>query len=434
MPSDNLFHKVDKHFVHLIENKPHPPIIALIMRRSTGIQVLECHVFICRSTNEAQAIVNEIKTACNKHKQEMSQKTQIFQYKPYSSESGSVSSSTSQSINLKLKQQESSQPVELPLRIQDKVETKTTLTNVNDGTKHSLPPKSPFFKTGKKGPAQMTTEKVYETSYIDGGTTNTLNKSACIVQTNGTRGSNANIAQNLATKSSSHISAKGPASASSASLFSKIKSNLRDRSLSKSNTNLSSSEFQPQQAAPIFVNQRSKDQDSTSGHSDMNGNNSSMSKSQRKNTFKQIKSKKAEGKESLPLSSTSSITFGSKINDSIGHNNSVNKARPVSSLSNNDCDSQDDSPSPAFVKKIDKTSLKMQQQQYQHSKIHPQSILVNGGRKEPSAAAVNVFYDEDTVSVKSDSCVTATPSKIVPDNKKETKKVSFYNSFFIQFL
>jgi hypothetical protein len=466
MPCDNLFQKVDKHFVHLIENKPHPPIIALIMRRSSGIQVLECHVFICRSTGEAQAIVNEIKSACNKHKQEMSQKTQIFQYKPYSSESGSVSSTTSQNIHLQQQQQQqqklhqSSQPVELPLRIQDRVETKTTLTSYNDGTNYSLPPKSPFFKAGKqfsvKGaaapPAHMTTEKVYETSYIDGtNTTNMTNKSACVIQTNGANNSRnatvtnktgSDIAKNLSTKSSSHISSKGPASASSASLFSKLKSNLRDRSLSKSNTNLSSSggvEHQPQQPQ-IFLRQQGSGSDQAAAAAANSG--ASASKNQRKNTFKQLKLKKGfeagaagPGKESLPLSSTSSITFGSNINETVGKS----KARPLSSLSNNDCDSHDDSPSPIFTKKIDKTNMKLQShqqqqqqqqhlqqrsQQFQQSKLHPQSILVNGCRKESNAsAAVNVFCDDDSVSIKSDSyAITTQQQKVVVDSKKEQKK------------
>jgi len=79
----NLFHPLDKTHIQLLENVPHPPLIALIMRRSVGIQALECHVCIARTLVEAREIVFKINEICNKHKSELNQKTKVFQYSPY---------------------------------------------------------------------------------------------------------------------------------------------------------------------------------------------------------------------------------------------------------------------------------------------------------------------------------------------------------------
>ncbi len=79
----NLFYPIEKQHMHSIESLPHPPIIALIMRRSSGIQALECHVLLARSTLEAKSIVACIRSLCNKLKQEQSQQSHVFQYKPY---------------------------------------------------------------------------------------------------------------------------------------------------------------------------------------------------------------------------------------------------------------------------------------------------------------------------------------------------------------
>ncbi len=80
---NNLFHPLDKTHIQLLENVPHPPLIALIMRRSVGIQALECHVCIARTLVEAREIVFKINEICTKHKSEMNQKTKVFQYSPY---------------------------------------------------------------------------------------------------------------------------------------------------------------------------------------------------------------------------------------------------------------------------------------------------------------------------------------------------------------
>lgn len=352
---DNLFQKVDKHYAHLIENKPHPPIIALIMRRSTGIQVLECHVFICRSTSEAQVIVNEIKNVCAKHKQQLSQKTKIFQYKPYSSGESKAyeaaamaavsngASGSPENYSTRQHYQHHHNMIQPPnmdlLRIQDKVETKTVVRN--DQNQNALPPKSPFFKQSSKSghhhhhQPNVTTEKVYETCYIDNvndqstGNDKIINKSTVIINGNNSgsiRGSNA-----LATKSTSCISSQKSMAPSSTSLFSKIKSNLRDKSLSKSNTNLSMETIETQKMQDQLQQQNGK-----SGA--------------KKSTFKQLKLKRNNNpseynrENNLPLSSTSSINFGSKVTSQVAsrqmsscsssHLNNPAAVRSMSSISN----------------------------------------------------------------------------------------------------
>jgi hypothetical protein len=83
----NLFLQIDKQHQRAFESSSsetcHPSIIALIMRRSQGIQALECHVLITRSGCEANQIVNCIRSACSKYKFNVSQQTDVFQYKPY---------------------------------------------------------------------------------------------------------------------------------------------------------------------------------------------------------------------------------------------------------------------------------------------------------------------------------------------------------------
>ena len=38
-------------------NMNHPPLFAAILRRTSGIKVLECHVFICKRETAANALV-----------------------------------------------------------------------------------------------------------------------------------------------------------------------------------------------------------------------------------------------------------------------------------------------------------------------------------------------------------------------------------------
>ena len=56
------------------------------MRRSTGIQALEVHVLMARSTAEAKAIVNSIRNVCSKYKYDQTQATRVFQYQPFADE------------------------------------------------------------------------------------------------------------------------------------------------------------------------------------------------------------------------------------------------------------------------------------------------------------------------------------------------------------
>lgn len=68
--------------MRLIENTAHPAIIALIMRRSVGIQALECHVLITRVLNDSIRIVNEVRNVCARHKYDLNQRANLFQYRP----------------------------------------------------------------------------------------------------------------------------------------------------------------------------------------------------------------------------------------------------------------------------------------------------------------------------------------------------------------
>jgi hypothetical protein len=71
-----------------METLPHPSIIALIMRRSSGIQALECHVFIARSTCDAESIVNLIRSSCSIYKQQQNKNnSDLFHYNTIQSES-----------------------------------------------------------------------------------------------------------------------------------------------------------------------------------------------------------------------------------------------------------------------------------------------------------------------------------------------------------
>ena len=56
------------------------------MRRSTGLQALECHALIARSVPEAKAIVASVRSVCSQHKLGQSQATQVFQYQPFAAD------------------------------------------------------------------------------------------------------------------------------------------------------------------------------------------------------------------------------------------------------------------------------------------------------------------------------------------------------------
>ncbi|RNA31194.1 trithorax group osa-like [Brachionus plicatilis] len=77
----NLFQPMDRNYISFIENSAHPPVIALIMRRSCGIQALECHVIITRTCDDAFKIVHDIKKICHRFKHEQSQQNNVFDYR-----------------------------------------------------------------------------------------------------------------------------------------------------------------------------------------------------------------------------------------------------------------------------------------------------------------------------------------------------------------
>lgn len=52
------------------------------MRRSVGIQALECHVLITRVLNDSIRIVNEVRNVCARHKYDLNQRANLFQYRP----------------------------------------------------------------------------------------------------------------------------------------------------------------------------------------------------------------------------------------------------------------------------------------------------------------------------------------------------------------
>lgn len=81
-----MYSTLEKQHVTLIDQLAHPPVIALVMRRSTGIQALECHVLIARSVVEAKAIVTSIRNVCSKHELNQNQSTQVFQYQPFAAD------------------------------------------------------------------------------------------------------------------------------------------------------------------------------------------------------------------------------------------------------------------------------------------------------------------------------------------------------------
>lgn len=63
VPEKNTLHSPNPRFLPLdspfarAPNPTHPPLFAAILRRTTGIKVLECHAFICKREVAANALV-----------------------------------------------------------------------------------------------------------------------------------------------------------------------------------------------------------------------------------------------------------------------------------------------------------------------------------------------------------------------------------------
>lgn len=161
------------------------------MRRPTGIQALECHVFVTRSSPDAAKIVNEIKSVCNRYKSELSQKSQVFQYKP--NYETSFSSLNQEQIDQK------------PPINQQSTYTEIKIQNQTEKNLNQLPPKSPFNKNSTKKPTSI--KKKIEKSESD------------IYD--------AYKDPKLLSKSTSNLSAK-----SNTSIFSRLKGNHKEKSSS----------------------------------------------------------------------------------------------------------------------------------------------------------------------------------------------------------
>ncbi|KAK3083364.1 hypothetical protein FSP39_020832 [Pinctada imbricata] len=59
--SEKLFTPLDKKY-QTFAKMDHPAILALVMRRTTGVRALECHAFVCEDDRQALSIVNMIGT------------------------------------------------------------------------------------------------------------------------------------------------------------------------------------------------------------------------------------------------------------------------------------------------------------------------------------------------------------------------------------
>lgn len=126
------------------------------MRRSTGIQALECHVLITRVLNDSIRILNEIRNVSNKYKYDLNLKTNVFQYKPYPNE-GSVKDAENNLLLLGnrkppmtlLKPKQPPPPV-VPTQMQHPPQQHQPSTH--------LPPKSPFNKYQKRANSKSKSE------------------------------------------------------------------------------------------------------------------------------------------------------------------------------------------------------------------------------------------------------------------------------------
>lgn len=176
------------------------------MRRSTGIQALECHVLVTRSSLDATKIVNEIKNVSNRYKNELNQKTKVFQYQPFSENTNignkerNINHFTSNNeFERNLNQHQSSKKISL------------------------LPPKSPYSKSQKK---TSSSSKQVEKSE------NKSNRSVIYDAYESNPKNHEPIQSNIGSKSAVNISSK-----SNSSIFSKIKNNLVDKSSHSKSTN-----------------------------------------------------------------------------------------------------------------------------------------------------------------------------------------------------
>lgn len=164
------------------------------MRRSVGIQALECHVLITRVLNDSIRIVNEVRNVCARHKYDLNQRANLFQYRP----AATVVTSTA---NMEKSPQQTKPPV------------------------YHKP--SPFSKlqkrTTSRGPPQQSGDE-NRTSGSSGVVYDAFADSSFLANRAAAGGLGSDSRSNFANSPSSRNPPASP------SLFSKIKSNLIDKS------------------------------------------------------------------------------------------------------------------------------------------------------------------------------------------------------------
>lgn len=85
--TDKLFFTLDKKYQNMA-HLPHPPLVACVMRRTTGVKALDCHVFVMHTPDEALRVVDVFEKMQRKFKE--SEYTGVF--KPVDDSASDISS------------------------------------------------------------------------------------------------------------------------------------------------------------------------------------------------------------------------------------------------------------------------------------------------------------------------------------------------------
>ena len=123
-----MYFPLEKQYSDVFESL-NPAIVTLLLRRSTGIQALECHVFITRSINEGKSIVARIHEVCDFYKLNLSQQANLFQYKPYTPLNNERIVKINDNTKL-ISSVRSSHPKEIPVEI-DRHKRSKSVTSMN---------------------------------------------------------------------------------------------------------------------------------------------------------------------------------------------------------------------------------------------------------------------------------------------------------------
>ena len=198
------------------------------MRRSTGIQALECHLLLTRLPNEAKSIVDAINGVCNRFKSNQNKTTNVFQYSPYTSFSNSEAKSTTTQQQQQQTQQTNSQTEENkseqnkwsvvastpPIPVRSKI--KTTL----NPAKSLLPPKSPLNQLHSTQKQFTKQEDQNKTEINTNRTSNTYVESS---PSNAGSRENENKKNDMKSKSVTSLPNKSGGASTPTSIFSKFK-------------------------------------------------------------------------------------------------------------------------------------------------------------------------------------------------------------------